>query len=444
MAEDRPQRGGDRRGGRFAAQTLGGGEAPGEQADGGAFHIALAARHLPGEADARLRLQPQRAVQKARAVQEGVAVQAAQPRELRLLQAGDHAEDPRLLGVAQLGLEADEVVERAERVVLTKLDHRVGAAFRLVRVGQADRLHRAVAQRVHPALRHHLDGQAAFEVGRALLPLLEVDLLGGQQGVDEGAVFVLLEGAVDVVLAGAAGAGLVVARLEPRLGQVHALQIDDGSDGVEEGQRFLAGKATDCLGQWRRSEGAGGDDNAVPRLRGQAGDLAAFHGDERVSGDRLGHRASEAVAVHRQRAARRHLVRVGATQDQRTAAPHLLVQQPDRVVLRVVRPEGVGADQLGELVGAVRLGRADRPHLVQHDGNAALDELPRGFGPGEAAADDVNGGKGRVDHISNFHKVAEQVDRRCRHGKANPDHGTESRPGSPADSGDPGRSAERR
>jgi hypothetical protein len=53
-------------------------------------------------------------------------VQAAQPGELGVLQARDHAEDPHLLAMLQLGLEADHVVERAERVVLAQLDDGVG------------------------------------------------------------------------------------------------------------------------------------------------------------------------------------------------------------------------------------------------------------------------------------------------------------------------------
>ena len=43
-----------------------------------------------------------------------------------LLEAGDHAEDVGLLGVFQLGLEADHVEERAERIVLAELDDGVG------------------------------------------------------------------------------------------------------------------------------------------------------------------------------------------------------------------------------------------------------------------------------------------------------------------------------
>ena len=61
----------------------------GEQADGGGFHIALAAGDLAGEAPARIGLQPQRLVEQLGRIEEGVAMQAAEPREFRVLQAGN-------------------------------------------------------------------------------------------------------------------------------------------------------------------------------------------------------------------------------------------------------------------------------------------------------------------------------------------------------------------
>ena len=47
--------------------------------------------------------------------------------------------------------------------------------------------------------------------------------------------------------------------------------------------------------------------------------------------------------------------------------------------------------QLGAVLGLVRLGRAQRAHLVQHDGDAGLGEVPGGLAAGEAGADDVDG-----------------------------------------------------
>ena len=84
-------------------------------------------------------------------------MQAAEPRELGALEAGDHAKYPHLLGMLELGLEADDVEQGAEAIVLAQLDDGVGLLVRPVRIGKPDRLHRSPAQRVAAALRHHLD-----------------------------------------------------------------------------------------------------------------------------------------------------------------------------------------------------------------------------------------------------------------------------------------------
>jgi hypothetical protein len=83
-------------------------------------------------------------------------------------------------------------------------------------------------------------------------------------------------------------------------------------------------------------------------------------------------------------------VAVGRAHDQRAGAPHLLVQEADGVVGGVVGAEGIGADELGQPVGLVRLGAAYAPHLVQHHGHARRRELPGRFASGQASADDVH------------------------------------------------------
>src|SRR4051812_309970 len=146
------------------------------EADAGGFHITLAAGHLPCEAQLGLRAQPKLLVQQLRRVQEGVAVQPAEPRELGLLQARDAPEYLLLCAVFQLGLESDHVVERAELVVLAQLDDRIGLDGGIVRICQTHRLHRPVPQGLVAALRHHFNGQAAVEIGRVGFPFLEVGL----------------------------------------------------------------------------------------------------------------------------------------------------------------------------------------------------------------------------------------------------------------------------
>ncbi len=78
------------------------------------------------------------------------------------------------------------------------------------------------------------------------------------------------------------------------------------------------------------------------------------------------HGGRKTLAVDRERPAGGHLVGVGRAHDQRAELAHLGMQQADRVVGGIIGAEGIGADELGERVGAVRLGHPHRPHLVQH------------------------------------------------------------------------------
>jgi len=103
------------------------------------------------------------------------------------------------------------------------------------------------------------------------------------------------------------------------------------------------------------------------------------------------HRLREAVAIDGQRAARRNLVFLGDRQDQRSAPPHLLVQQSDGVELRVVGAEGVRTHHLRQTIAGVSLRRPGRTHLRHHDRNPGVQKTPSGLRSGETAADDVNG-----------------------------------------------------
>ena len=77
--------------------------------------------------------------------------------------------------------------------------------------------------------------------------------------------------------------------------------------------------------------------------------------------------------------------------DQRAEFPHFLVEQADGVVLRIVGAEAVRADHLGKPIGFVGRGHvAAAAHFAEANLESGLGELPRGFGSGEPAADDVN------------------------------------------------------
>ena len=120
----------------------------------------------------------------------------------------------RLLAVLQLGLEADDVPQRAERIVLAQLHDRVRPPAG-ARVAQADRLHRPEAQGLAARARPSPRSAGSRRNRACRLPLLELGLVAGQQRVDEGVVLRLVHRAVDVVGAVAARARLVVARLVP-------------------------------------------------------------------------------------------------------------------------------------------------------------------------------------------------------------------------------------
>ena len=107
--------------------------------------------------------------------------------------------------------------------------------------------------------------------------------------------------------------------------------MHDRRDRVEEGERVLAGRGADGVGERRRGERPGRDDDAVPVRGRQAGDLLAADLDQWMAGERRRHGGRETVAIDRERAAGRHLVGIAGAHDQRVEPAHLLVQQPDRV-----------------------------------------------------------------------------------------------------------------
>ena len=112
---------------------------------------------------------------------------AAQTRKLRIFKAGNRLENIGLRAVLHLGLEADDIVKRAQLVVAAQLHNGVGLDVGLMRIGQAHGFHRAMAQGLAAAFGHHFDRQAAVEIaGR--FALVEFGFVGGQQRVDESVV----------------------------------------------------------------------------------------------------------------------------------------------------------------------------------------------------------------------------------------------------------------
>jgi 3,4-dihydroxy 2-butanone 4-phosphate synthase/GTP cyclohydrolase II len=85
---------------------------------------------------------------------------------------------------------------------------------------------------------------------------------------------------------------------------------------------------TDRVGEGGRRERAGAEDDLLVLTREQRVErlhFAAFDADQRMRLKRCRHRIGEYIAIHRHRAAGRHLRRFGARHDQRAQPPHLLM-----------------------------------------------------------------------------------------------------------------------
>ena len=168
------------------------------------------------------------------------------------------------------------------------------------------------------------------------------------------------------------------------------MAVHDRRDRVEKGERAFARQSSDRLGQRRGGQRPGRDNHIVPVLRRQAGDLAAVERYKRMTEKGGFDSLRKSVAIDRERASGRHLVRIGALKDDRAEGAHLAMQDPDRVGRGVVGSEGVRANELGEVGSVVRSRGSDRPHLMQNHRNPGICRLPRGFRAGQASANDVD------------------------------------------------------
>ena len=347
----------------------------GHQARGGGLHVALHARQLSGKADQRVALQREVLAQHVRAVQIGVAVHHAVAGELRVFQAGDHAEHALLLAPLEPGLEAHQIVVGGGLVLLAQLHHGVGLSAR-ARVDQPHGLQRAVGQRLAAPGGQDLHGETALE-HQLLLEVVQRGQLGLCQCVVEGVVFVLGHGAVQVV------AALVIAALAEDLRHVQRIRRHDGRGGVEEVQRGRAGQLFQRAAERLVCQRAGGHD------AGRVGDFGhqrALDGDVRVVFDLLRHQRGEHVPVHGQRAARGHARRLGTAQNQAAQRLHLRLQQAGGVG-QMLGLQRVGAHQLGKALHVVGGGELLRLHLQQAHAQPALGQLPGGLTARQARAD---------------------------------------------------------
>jgi len=141
------------------------------------------------------------------------------------------------------------------------------------RVAQADRLERAVAQRVLPAAGHDLDRHAALK-DCTVVKAVDGRFLCAAQLLHESGVLRLIHGTVDVV-----GRALVVAAGEKGAVHVHALERDDGGNGIVKMQVELRAEALDLGRHGIARERAGRNDDLT--VRDGVG-LGALDGDVRM------------------------------------------------------------------------------------------------------------------------------------------------------------------
>ena len=193
--------------------------------------------------------------------------------ELRVLEAGNHPEDTRLLGPGEVGLEPHEVVCGSRRGLGPELHDGPGTPSR-AGVDEPHRLERPEAQGVDALAGDLLDGLAGLEeVSR--VEVVGDDAAGLHELPPERLVGVTLEGAVEVV----ATLGPLVAGLGEHDVAVDGLGVDYWCRRVVEREGVAADGLADLLEERLRAEWPRADD--TPPIR-DFGRLLANHLDEVV------------------------------------------------------------------------------------------------------------------------------------------------------------------
>ena len=236
----------------------------------------------------------------------------AVPQEFCVPQGGDHGKHPPLLREFQVGLEAHQIVNGALGIVPAELHHSVGPPA-CPGIVQSPGFQGAVQQRVMAPAGHDLHRHTSLE-HHAVLKAVDLRLLGGGQFLPEGVIFLLIHGAVYIIVR-----ALIVPGAHPRVFHIHALSGHQRRRRIKEVEvAVLSQQRLQLFRQGVGGQGAGGDDDLPLRdLRHLAGD----HGDVGMAADLLRHQPGKAVAVHRQCAAGLHPGGIGALQDQAVQPP---------------------------------------------------------------------------------------------------------------------------
>jgi len=349
----------------------------GQHAAGGAFDIAFDAGQLAGEK--QILAQPGLIgfLQAVRRIDVGVAVHDPVAHDLAVLQSRNHLQDALLLRPGQMGLEADDVVEAGLGIVLAQLHH--GIRLHGLR-RQTDRFHRSVQQRVPAPLRHHFKRHAAFKVD-FLLEGFDRHRLGVDQLLVELLKLQTVHRTVDIV-----ALAFVIAGFAVGLAEVNGFRGHDRRRRVIEIAVLFLKQRADGVHQGLTGQRPGGHD--ARSLRDPV-HLLMRNGDIGIGLHRRRDVGRKFLAVHRQRRTGRHFVLIRRPHDQGTDLPHLLLQQSDRIG-QGVGTQGIGTDQLSEIIAAVGRRFSLRLHVNQTDRHAAAGELIGRFTAGQPGPDDGN------------------------------------------------------
>ncbi len=162
--------------------------------------------------------------------------------ELRVGQPRDHLEHALLLAPLELGLEPHDGEVAGREVVLPELHDREGPPPG-ARVHQAHRLHGTEPQRVTATAGDDLDGEAPFEE-ELVVEGVQLRALRGGEGAIERVVLLLVQRAVDVVVASLSVAGGTEG---PR--ELDGLRVHHRAHGIVEVEVGLADERGDLRGQ---------------------------------------------------------------------------------------------------------------------------------------------------------------------------------------------------
>ena len=199
----------------------------------------------------------QRGCEQSGGVDVSVAVDLAVTQKFGVFESGNQAEHARLFGEAHVILKAHQVVAFGAKILLAKLDHRVGPAAGSW-IGQAHRLHGTEAQCLAAAAGELFDGQAGFEERRLIFRDVGGNGFRGEKSIDEALILFAIERAIQIIVGGIER--FAVARSPERDARVDGSRVDDGADGIVEEQALGAGDASDLFGECAAGEGSGGDD----------------------------------------------------------------------------------------------------------------------------------------------------------------------------------------